>query len=210
MRVGNNAETSGAARTGRDTAQTKSRTRFSEILKGKKHRTDGPGDDDEPDGQGKRPASNIADDSAPDPVFAAPTPPDNIGVVDSGHAVAPHSHALLGSLVREITAQAPPGGPGSVDIQFDSRTLEGLHVRIQKSDNGLNVLFSTSSEAVSQLLTTNVHSLTQALEQRGYVAPTVTVQRSEGSASFPSGDSRPSSRHHGGRGGDSQGGQKRR
>jgi hypothetical protein len=215
MRVGNKAETSGAAGAAQDTKQAKSPMRFSEILKDRKHRTEGPVGDDEPEEQGKRSASKIADDLVPAPIFTAATlPPDNIGGVDSGQAGPPNSDALLGPIVREIAAQAPPAGTSSVEIQFDSRTLEGLHVRIQKSDNGLNVQFSTSSESVSRLLTTNVHSLTQALEQRGYAAPTITVQRPEAAASFSSGDSRHSSRRRGGRGGDgsgdSQGRQKRR
>ena len=122
------------------------------------------------------------------------------------------TEAFLVSLVQEIAVEAPPGGNASVDIQFDSRTLDGLRVRVQKKGDSVEVRFSTSSDAVSQLLTANSQSLADALVQRGYVAPAVSVQRAPGSANVSSGDSRRSGRDDGSRGGRDQGGgsQKRR
>jgi flagellar hook-length control protein FliK len=207
MKVGSNPEANrgaGAAQA----AQTKPRGKFSEVLKDKK---DGCKSTDSEDFA--RDSTLINDAPA---LLASVTPPApaNNGVVNFGQpAAGANSEAMVSSLVREITVQMPQGSAKSVDIQFDSRTLQGLHVRIQKSgDNALNVQFSTASEAVSRLLTNNSRALTEALEQRGYVAPVITVQRPEGAAAFSSGDSRQSSRDRGGRNGKEQGGggQKRR
>jgi hypothetical protein len=62
------------------------------------------------------------------------------------------------------------------------------------------------------VLTNNSQALTEALQQRGYVAPVITIQRPEGATAFSSGDPRQSSRDRGGRNGNEQGGggQKRR
>jgi hypothetical protein len=179
------------------------RAKYSEVLKDRKDRRDSAGSED------LNGDSTLLNHAAPG--LAAVTPAD-VGLVDTGKAAAPISEALVASLVREITVQIPPGSTRSVDIQFDSRTFQGLCVRIQSAGSGLNVQFSTSSEAISRLLTSNAHALTGALQQRGYVSPVITIQRPEGSAAYSSGDSRQSSRDRGGRNGNEQGGggQKRR
>jgi hypothetical protein len=167
-----------------------------------------------PEKKPRRPFSEVlkqAPDAAGAAPFATPPPPVDPAPVSSGRSVAPGSDALVSSLVREITVQVPPGGAASVDIQFDSRTLEGLHVRVQKSDQGVEVRLSTSSEAVSRLLTANAQSLTEALAQRGYVAPVVTVQRTQDSPAPSAGDSGQPSRDPRDRGGNGRdGSQKRR
>ena len=206
MKVGSNPQASRPAGVVQGGAQTVPRGKFSEVLKDKKDRQDTSG------GEDLNGNSTLLNDAALDLASATPPAPPNIGVADSAQAASPSSKALVASLVREITVQMPPGGAKSVDIQFDSHTLQGLHVRIQKADSGLNVQFATSSDTVSRLLTSNAPALTDALHQRGYVSPVITVQRSEGPAAFSGGDSRPSSRDRGARNGNEQGGggQKRR
>ena len=206
MKVGSNPQASRATGVVQGGAQTVPRGKFSKVLKDKKDRQDTSGSED------LNGNSTLLNDAALDLASATPPVPANIGVADSAQAASPSSEALVASLVREITVQMPPGGAKSVDIQFDSHTLQGLHVRIQKADSGLNVQFATSSDAVSRLLTSNAPALTEALQQRGYVSPVITVQLSEGPAAFSGGDSRPSSRDRGGRNGNEQGGggQKRR
>lgn len=206
MKVGSNPQASGTGGVAQGAVQTGPRGKFSEVLKDKRDRRGSSGSEDlngEP---------TLLGAAEPGLTSATPPAPANIGVVDSGQPAAPTSEALVASLVREITVQMPPSGAKSVDIQFDSHTLQGLHVRIQKADSGLHVQFATSSEAISRLLTSNAHALTDALQQRGYVSPVITVQRSGGPAAFSGGDSRPSSRDRGGRSGNEQGGggQKRR
>jgi hypothetical protein len=205
MKVGSNPDARRTAEGAQGAPQTIPHGKFSEVLKQQKDRPDATDIED------ITRTSTLLNDAAP--LLAAVTPPAaNVGVVDAGQAAAPSSEALVASLVREITVQLPPGSAKSVEIQFDSQTLQGLHVRIQKADSGLSVQLSTSSEAVSRLLTNNSHALTEALQQRGYVSPVITVQRAEGSPAFSSADSRHSSRDRGGRNRNEQGGgeQKRR
>src|SRR5262249_14814449 len=118
MKVDGNSKTSGSGGAAVQTEQKKPRRPFSEVLK------------QPPDGAGTAPF-------APPPPLVEPAP------VSSGRSVAPGSDAMLSSLVREISVHVPPGGAASVDIQFDSRTLQGLHVRVQKSDRGVEVRLST-------------------------------------------------------------------
>lgn len=204
MKITGDPEGTGAGRAAASNAPAKARMRFSEVLKADKHRGA-----EARDNEGKDP---LLSENAGTPMLAAPLPPWAVAPVDAGQAVTGPNEALLASLVQEITGEAPPGGDPSVDIQFDSRTLEGLRVRVQKKGDNVEVRFSTSSDAVSQLLTANAQSLADALVQRGYVAPAVSVQRAPSSANFAGGDSRRSGRDDGNRGGRDQGGgsQKRR
>jgi hypothetical protein len=121
------------------------------------------------------------------------------------------SDRVISSLVQEIVVQAPPGGPASVDIQFNSTTLEGLHVRIQKTGESVEVRFSTASEDVSRLLAAKIDSLAQGLVQHGYVAPVVLVQSTANAPAFSDKDSGRFGEDRGKRGRqDKGGGQKRR
>lgn len=203
MRITGNPEGAGTGRTASSNAPAKSRSRFSEVLKEDKHRG--------ADARAKDGEESLAANAGA-PVLSPPLPFGDVAPVEAGQAVAAPTEALLTSLVQEITAEAPPGGNTSVDIQFNSRTLEGLQVRVQKKGESVEVRFSTASDAVSQLLTANAQSLADALAQRGYVAPAVSVQRAPGPTVSPTGDSRRSGRDDGNRGGRGQGGgsQKRR
>jgi Flagellar hook-length control protein FliK len=187
MKVTSHPEATGARSAAADTPQSKPRTRFSDLLEKEKQSA-----------------------GMPSPTLAPPGPFYDIGSVETGHGV-PQSDALLTSLVQEITLQAPPGSSAAVDIQFDSRTLNGLSVRVQKAGDSVEIRFSTSSEAVSRLLTTNAQSLSDALVQRGYVAPTVSIQQTSAPATFSASEFRQGGRDSGNRGRQDQGrGQKRR
>jgi len=187
MKIEGKPETVDARGAPSDTTKEKPRKRFSEVLEEKRET----------------------------PPFIAPLPflpmPDAVAV-DGGYSIAaPELEPLLTSLVQEIVVEAPPGEHTSVDIQFDSRTLDGLHVRIQKTGDSVDVRFSTSSESVSRLLTAHSERLAEALAQRGYVAPSVSVQPPQGSTAFFAGESGSSKRDGGSRGRHDQGrGQKRR
>jgi hypothetical protein len=200
IQVGAHSEAGRAAGVDQGTVPAAPRGEYSEVLKNRKDRRDSGGSKDLSGG------STPLNDAAMELAAVTPPAPAHVGLIDTGKAAAPISEALVASLVREITVQIPPGRTKSIDIQFDSRTLQGLHVRIQNADSGLNVQFSTSSEAISRLLTSNAHALTDALQQRGYVSPVITVQRPERSAAYSSSDSRPSSRDRSGRSGNEQGG----
>lgn len=139
--------------------QGSSRVRFSEILK----------DTSKKDGM-RNVEEQIALPNSP------PLPFHDVLFVDSGQEVGAGPNPLMASLVQEVVVHAPPDAAASVHIQFDSRTLEGLHVRIQKTGEALEVRFSTDSAAVSHLLAENTSGLIQALTERGYVAPAVSVE----------------------------------
>jgi hypothetical protein len=196
MKVTGNSEAASARGDVASGAQSNPRTRFSQVLK------DGKQGSPEPGGNGAVPAI---------PVFGSSLPFSQADPVNAGGGVVAKNDALLASLVQEIAAEAPPGGSSSVDIQFNSRTLEGLHVRIQKTGDSVQVQFSTSSDGIAQLLSANSQSLTAALTQRGYVAPAVSVQREQSPMTFVAGESRRSGRDGESRGRQGQsGGQKRR
>jgi flagellar hook-length control protein FliK len=204
MRITGNPESAAASSAPQPGGQEKPRKRFSEVLEKDRQRAteDSLTQDDE-----KRAAADPSRAAA----IASPVPFSPLrdaAPVDAAYGIAaPELEPLLTSLVDEITVEAPPDGRTSIDIQFDSRTLEGLHVRIQKAGHAVEVRFSTSSEAISRLLTANSGRLTEALIQRGYVAPNVSVQRPQGSMAFFAGepgrsnrDGNSSGRHNQGRG----------
>jgi len=187
MKVTSHPEATGTRSAAADAAHAKPRTRFSDLL------------------EKEKPSAGMAV-----PTLAPSTPFHDIASVETGHGI-PESDALLAPLVHEITVQAPPGGNASVDIQFDSRTLQGLHVRVQKTGDSVQIQFSTSSDAVSRLLTANAQSLSDALGQRGYIAPTVSIQQTPAPATISAGEFRQGSRDSGNRGRQDQGrDQKRR
>ena len=187
MKVTSHPEATGTRSAAADAAHAKPRTRFSDLL------------------EKEKPSAGM-----PLPTLAPPAPFYDIGSVETGYGV-PQSDALLAPLLQEITVQAPPGSNASVDIQFDSRTLQGLHVRVQKAGEGVQIQFSTSSETISRLLTANAQSLSDALLQRGYVSPTVSIQQPSAPATFFASEFRQGGRDSGNRGRQDQGrGQKRR
>jgi hypothetical protein len=106
---------------------------------------------------------------------------------------------MLDGLVREILVEAGPGVNPKVEVQFQSRTLEGLNVRIVKNGDEISIRFLTGSESVAQLLNSNKDQLSQALLAKGlHVAP-IQVERT--TAPPRSSDSGNSSGGEGRRGG---------
>ena len=199
MRISGNPQMAVTNGVATDTVQAKRGSRFSKVLNQEK-----PGKS-----LGHDPPSP-ADPEAGPPALMAPLASRDVAPVEGGRGVASSSDVLLASLVQEIATEAPPGGVSSVDMQFDSHTLQGLHVRVEKTGVRLEVHFSTASEAVTRLLTANADRLTEALVQRGYVAPAVSVQKTESSVAVSAGDFRRSSREGGNRGGREQGGSQKR
>jgi hypothetical protein len=92
---------------------------------------------------------------------------------------------LISLLVSEIRTEVPSSEHSAVDIEFNSKILNGLHVRITKSSHELNIAFSTASSSISKLLSDNSATLLNALVQRGYVEPTVSVQETAGPPAQP-------------------------
>jgi len=219
MKISDKPHTIGSCAGGPHAARPCHAKTFSEVLKGQKKSTgeasrEGHEKCEAPEleARGKRefPAAPVAAALTPLSVPLA-TLRDSTPIA-GGQAIAP-PEAILSSLVEEITAAVPSGGNASVEIQFDSRTLQGLHVRIQKTGEGVEVRFTTSSEPVSRLLANNANTLAAALVQRGYTSPLISVQAPSTAApsAGSTGEGRPSGRDGGSRGRqDQHGGRKQR
>jgi flagellar hook-length control protein FliK len=89
----------------------------------------------------------------------------------------PDLEKLVGEIVQEIHSFQSADGSRHVDIQFDSKTLQGLHVHIEQRNNALAVQFSTRSDAVAALLTHHSRELGEALGSRGIKVSEVAVSR---------------------------------
>jgi hypothetical protein len=116
--------------------------------------------------------------------------------------------ALAGEIVDKMETTHGPKGDAKVDIQFNSRTLQGLQVSISKQDTGVSIRFNTASEQISQLLTQNVQALVQTLAAKGVEVGDVRIvpNTPSGSTSGSRQDSRQGSR--GGSGDGGRGGQR--
>jgi hypothetical protein len=99
----------------------------------------------------------------------------------AGPAVAPDVQVLEG-LVREIVVVAGPGVDPKVELQFHSKTLDGLNVRVVKKGDEISIRFLTGSDSVAQLLSRNSAQLSEALLAKGlHVAP-IQVEFARGPA----------------------------
>jgi hypothetical protein len=113
-------------------------------------------------------------------------------------------HALAGEMVDKVQVSRGAAGDDRVDIQFNSKTLQGLQVSISQNDGKISVQFQTANEQVSQLLSQNVQALTQALANRGVDVADVRVApplASADSGRSSHGSDRDSGRGRGGSGG---------
>jgi hypothetical protein len=129
----------------------------------------------------------------------------------AGTAALAQIHALAGEMVDKVQVLKNQAGDERVDIQFNSKTLQGLQVSISQSEGKVSVQFSTPNEQVSQLLSQNVQALTQALNNRGVDVADVRVASYSAAADSGKGGSasdRDSGRGRGGSGGSGRGEQR--
>jgi len=132
----------------------------------------------------------------------------------TGSADLDRIQALSDEMVEKVQASKDATGNDQVDIQFNSRTLQGLQVNISRNDAGVSIRFNTDSDQISQLLSQNVQALSQALAAKGIDVGDIRVlpNAAAPSESFNSGsgsrqDSRQSGRgSSGGESGGSSGG----
>ncbi len=93
---------------------------------------------------------------------------------------APRSGAeparLIESLVQEVLVGVNASGHDEVQIQLNSKTLEGTRIHISKEEGGVSIKFLTSSDEVSRLLNSNLDTLSQALAARELRVTSVQVQ----------------------------------
>lgn len=89
----------------------------------------------------------------------------------------------LEGVVREIEVSLRDVQSSEVRIQFDSKTLDGLQVRIARENGKLAVEMNCRSAEVGRLLLEHVGGLGQTLEARGYPGATIEVRSSARSTS---------------------------
>lgn len=118
---------------------------------------------------------------------------------------APRSVAeprLIQGIVSEIVMAAEPGGTQEVQIQLNSRTLDGLKINISKDAAGeIAVKFITANENVAQMLQRNVQTLSHSLAAKCLPVAGIQVQTSSsgsGSGSSGGGSQKQSGRGRGG------------
>jgi len=126
------------------------------------------------------PPKQVPKTDAPEGVFAQmlqqrmPMPE----VVEEAAPPAPSAPLeRITALANEIGARVEATPAGTVTIQFDAKTFEGLTVEITRERGQLQVKLVSPTPEVAQLLTSNAESLRQRLEERGYRQAVVQVQR---------------------------------
>jgi flagellar hook-length control protein FliK len=128
-------------------------------------------------GQEREPLS-LSDD-APS-AFALPTlmPPDQNQAAMVSQASEEISNEAIGiqALVDEILVVAQPNGQHDVELQFNSKTLDGLNVKITQGQDQISIRFSTTSASVSDLISRNLDQLSDALEHKGLQLAPIQVE----------------------------------
>jgi type III secretion system needle length determinant len=153
-----------------------------------------------------------AEEKPAQPLLEAPLQP-LLRLNDAAGEAAPVRAAVtvrdLDGLAQEIAVTVRGADLREVQIQMDSKTMDGLQIRISKENGKLNVRMQANSAEVSRLLAQQSDALVQRLEARGYQGAVVQVQSTPASAS---GDarSRQRSRQGSGEHRDSREGQGRR
>jgi flagellar hook-length control protein FliK len=91
---------------------------------------------------------------------------------------------IAGEIVSQVRSATNKDGSRSLEIEFDSKTLQGLQVRISEQQGSLNIQFSTQSENVAALLADHKADLVIALASDGFKTGTIsTLVRSKQSGS---------------------------
>jgi flagellar hook-length control protein FliK len=141
--------------------------------------------------KGQDPASQaLEDDGTQGAAMSSLLPMRDVGSSASAKVAATPAPQVLDGLVQEIAVVA--GKDPRVEIQFNSKTLEGLNVHIAKQGDEIAIRFLTASDSVARLLSQNTGQLTQSLQAKGiHVAP---IQVALAPASNRSTDSSSTSR----------------
>lgn len=82
----------------------------------------------------------------------------------------PETGALLGELVDMVLVGADDARSGrpEVRLQFKSDVIGGLHLRLEKADDGLHALFVVPDAATRRAVTDHVDALVAHLRARGF------------------------------------------
>jgi len=154
------------------------------------------------DKRGKTRLSQSADDVGHGaPVSSLPINVAPPLVQDMKAASTLNEPEVIRNLVREILVVTEPRGRQTVDVQFNSTTLDGLRVRISREEDKIAIRFLTASAAVSDLLSRNADQLSEALQAKGLHVVPIQVELSAGPVSIETGlPARDGQRSGGGQG----------
>lgn len=123
-------------------------------------------------------AKAMQEAAAPPPAALAPLPAlAGPAAAETKQVRAVQLPPALAGLVNEIQVELQGAGKSEVRIEFESKTLDGLQVKITRENNKLAVEMNCRSAEVSRLLAHHVEGLTAALESRGYVAPVIEIRQ---------------------------------
>ncbi|HMK29060.1 MAG TPA: type III secretion HpaP family protein [Terriglobales bacterium] len=106
-----------------------------------------------------------------------------VGNIEGKHAV--DLPPDLQQLVREISVATNQAGNEQVQIEMNSGVLKGLRVRIERQEGALAIQFQTDSLQVSNLISRNLDSLSEALSNLGEGGVNIRITSSRGSSKGP-------------------------
>jgi flagellar hook-length control protein FliK len=98
------------------------------------------------------------------------------GIVSQPAAETRSEAINIQGLVQEILVVAQPNGQHSVELQFNSKSLDGLHVKISQEQDQIAIRFSTASASVSELISRNLDQLSDALHRKGLELAPIQVE----------------------------------
>jgi flagellar hook-length control protein FliK len=123
---------------------------------------------------GKR-AENELDATAAGLIQTSTTLHQSIQPLQVGSKEAAALPAELQQVVREISVVVDAAGKQQVHIDLNSNVLKGLHIRIERQDGVMAILFQSTSDQVASLLSRHVDALSQGLAERGVTVADIRV-----------------------------------
>lgn len=138
--------------------------------------------------------SSDRESSASIPASAFVLPAQHQPAIVSQAPVVMHGEAEdIEGLIQEILLVCKPDGHPSIEIQFSSKTLEGLRVHISQEQDEVAIRFSAASALLSELISSNLDQLSDNLHSRGLQVAPIEVELAP--APIDSGPSRAAPRH---------------
>jgi flagellar hook-length control protein FliK len=166
--------------------------RFSQLLKSKneKRQEKRSGDKgDVGDAQQKSPLAaagllsvNPVEAAVSDSRFSPPSTPADPGkIAQPGASAPPEMEKLITEMGHQIDIFKQGGRAQAVNITFNSKTLEGLHVQIRQQDGELSIRFVTQSDNVSKLISSHTEELREGLTSKGVRIRNIAISNARSS-----------------------------
>lgn len=167
------------------TNEQKTSDRFSQLLKSKKNQEQQVGDkEDGDDGQQKSRSTTLdllSDNAAGSSLPQSSTAADPARITQPATIASSQIEKLTAEIGHQIDIVKQGGRLESVNITFDSKTLEGLQVQIRQQDGEMAIHFVTQSDHVSNLLSRHTGELREALTSKGIRIRNIAVSNAHAS-----------------------------